>query len=183
MHRSIPVTKKEHIFPEYRNTPIERLLEYHNLKREHDKYDSAKILIGTCMDNRERFLLPQNFAFVIRAGGADLRFSEFKVSYAIGVGGIKHIAVIGHTNCGMVNLAARKNIFVDGLVENGGWEKEKAEEHFMQFAPIFEIGHEVDFIISEAERLRKRYPKVMVAPMIYKVEDNRLYLIQEGKSV
>jgi carbonic anhydrase len=33
--------------------------------------------------------------------------------------------------------------------------------------------------MSEAKRLRLRYPGVMVAPMIYKVEDNRLYLLAE----
>jgi carbonic anhydrase len=29
-------------------------------------------------------------------------------------------------------------------------------------------------------RLRLRYPKVLVAPLLYRVEDNRLYLIQEN---
>jgi hypothetical protein len=28
-------------------------------------------------------------------------------------------------------------------------------------------------------RLRKEYPKIQVAPMLYLVEDNRLYLIKE----
>jgi len=109
-----------------------------------------------------------------------LRYSEFKVSYAIGVGKVNHLALIGHNHCGMVNLVARKNDFVNGLVEVAGWEKEKAEEQFMNYAPMFEIGNEIDFTLSEVQRLRKRYPKIQIAPMIYLVEDNRLYLIKEN---
>ena len=35
----------------------------------------------------------------------------------------------------------------------------------MHFAPMFEIGNEVDFVMSEVKRLRLRYPGVLVAPM------------------
>ena len=49
----------------------------------------------------------------------------------------------------------------------------------MHFAPMFEIGNEVDFVLSEAKRLRLRYPKIVVAPMLYRVEDNLLCLIKE----
>lgn len=179
MKRLVDISKKEDIFPEYRETPIGLLLEYHNLDRIPDSYTKAKLLIGMCMDNRKHLKIPDNFAFIIRAGGANLRYSEFKVSYAIAVGDVRYIALIGHNNCGMVNLVSRKDIFIDGLVEKAGWNREWAEEHFMHFAPLFEIGNEIDFVISEARRLRARYPKIMVAPMLYKVEDNRLYLINE----
>lgn len=131
------------------------------------------------MDNRKSLLTPENFAFIIRAGGANLRYSEFKVSFAIGIGGVEHIALIGHNHCGMVNLPAKKEQFVKGLVEKAGWQEDLAEEHFMHFSPMFEIGNEVDFILNEVKRLRNRHPKVTVAPMLYKVEDNRLYMINE----
>jgi carbonic anhydrase len=45
---------------------------------------------------------------------------------------------------------------------------------------MFEIGNEIDFVLSEAKRLRTRYPKVQVAPLLYKVEDNLLYQINEN---
>jgi len=131
------------------------------------------------MDNRKHLHIPDNFAFIIRSGGANLRYSEFKVSYAIAIGQIGHIALIGHNNCGMVNLISRRDQFINGLVNNAGWNKERAEEHFRNFAPMFEIGNEVDFVISEAIRLRLRYPKIIIAPMLYKIEDNRIYLIKE----
>lgn len=179
MNRLVNINAVDDIFPQYRNTPISLLLEYHNLDKPFEEYTQAQLLVGMCMDHRKHLHIPENFAYIIRAGGANLRYSEFKVSYAIAVGDVRHIAIIGHNNCGMVNLVARKEQFITGLVEKAGWEREWAQEHFMHFAPMFEIGNEVDFVISEAKRLRLRYPKITVAPMLYKVEDNRLYLIRE----
>lgn len=179
MNRLIAVTTARDIPETYRQTPIGLLLEYHNLGREHEMYDSARLLIGMCMDNRKQLRIPNNFSFIIRAGGANLRYSEFKVSFAIAVGGVTHIALIGHNHCGMVNLVSRREQFIEGLMERGGWERDSAEQHFTQFAPLFEIGNEIDFILSETQRLRTRYPKIPVAPMLYLVEDNRLYLIKE----
>lgn len=179
MNRLIAVNKIEDILPEYIQTPISLLFEYQNLNRKYENYDKAQILIGMCMDNRKHLHIPENFAYIIRAGGANLRHSEFKVSYAISVGQVKHIALIAHNNCGMVNLASRKDDFINGLVEFAGWEKDRAEEHFSNFAPLFEIDNEIDFTLSEAQRLRQRYPKIQIAPLYYLVEDNRLYFIKE----
>lgn len=180
MNRLTPVKTREDISPEYRDTAVGLLLEYHNLDREYETYAQAQLLVGMCMDHRKHLRIPDNFSYIIRAGGANLRHSEFKVSYAIAVGGVKNIALIGHNNCGMVNLAARKDIFISGLVENAGWEQERAEQHFNQFAPMFEIENEIDFILSETQRLRLRYPKILVAPLLYIVEDNLLYQIREN---
>jgi carbonic anhydrase len=180
MSRLIPIESIDAIPAEYANTPIGHLLEYHNLGRPFETYQSAKLLIGMCMDNRKHLNMPDNFSFIIRTGGANLRYSEFKVSFAISIGGVRHIALIGHTNCGMVNLISRKTEFINGLVEASGWDREQAEEHFLHFAPMFEIGNETDFIMSEVKRLRMRYPKIKIAPMLYKVEDNKLYLIKES---
>lgn len=179
MDRVVPVNSKEDIFPQYRDTPVGRLLEYHNLGRPFDKYTHAELLIGMCMDNRKYVRIPEKFAYIIRTGGANLRYSEFKVSFAIAIGGVSAIALIGHTNCGMVNLMSRKEDFIKGLVERGGWDYGWAKDHFLNLAPMFEIGNEIDFIIAEVNRLRMRYPKVLVAPMLYRVEDNSLCLIRE----
>jgi len=179
LNKLIKIDSINDIPSEYRTTPVGLLFEYHNLERPSESYDKAQLLIGMCMDNRKHLHMPDNFAFIIRSGGANLRYSEFKVSYAIGVGQVRHIALIGHNNCGMVNLIARKNEFIDGLVNSAGWERDRAEEHFFHFAPMFEIGSETDFILSETKRLRLRYPKIVIAPMFYLVEDNKLYLIDE----
>lgn len=176
-HKIIPVAAKKDIPREYRGNPVGLLFEYHNLNRSFDVYTQAKLLIGMCMDNRKHLHIPDNFAFIIRSGGANLRYSEFKVSYAISVGQISHIVLIGHNHCGMVNLITRKEEFINGLVKRAGWNKGAAEEHFMNLALMHEIGNEIDFIMSETNRLRKRYPKIKVAPLYYRVEDNKLYSI------
>lgn len=179
MDRLLAISSVEHIPPSYRGTPIGLLLEYHNLGRPLEPYKRAQLLIGMCMDNRKHLRIPDNFAYIIRAGGANLRYSEFKVSYAIAVGGVSHLALIGHNQCGMVNLVSRKEEFISGLVNRAGWERTQAEEHFNHFAPLFEIGNEIDFVLLETKRLRLRYPRIQVAPMLYRVEDNLLALIQE----
>ena len=179
MSTILPILSKNDIPSQYRETSIELLLEYHNLSKSNETYSRAQLLIGMCMDNRKHLHIPDNFAFIIRTGGANLRYSEFKVSYAIAVGGVRSIALIGHTQCGMVNLISRKTQFIQRLVENAGWDARHAEQHFHHYAPMFEIGNEVDFVLSEVKRLRLRYPKITIAPLMYRVEDNKLYLVNE----
>jgi len=174
----IPVETSQDILQEYRGTPIGLLLEYHNLHRPLDAYTNAQLLIGMCIDHRKLLRLPQNFAYVIRSGGANLRYSEFMVSFAIAVGGVQAVALIGHTQCGMMNLSTRRQLFIHGLIERAGWTEEQAAEHFLQSAPKFEIGNVEEFIVSEASRFRQMYPKVIVAPLLYRVEDNRLYQLE-----
>jgi carbonic anhydrase len=179
MNRLVAVTQQGDIFPEYRDTPIGLLLEYHNLNKPFENHSVAELLIGMCMDNRNQLNIPNSFSYILRTGGGNLRYSEFKVSYAVAVGKVRHIALIGHSQCAMVNLHARKDIFIDGLVDNAGWDRTWATEHFMHFSPMFEIGNEIDFLLSEAKRLRQRYPKITIAPMYYQVEDHLLYLVRE----
>jgi carbonic anhydrase len=181
MDRLTVIASEADIPVRYRGTAIGRLLEYHNLSRPFESYANAQLLIGMCMDNRKHLHIPDNFAFIIRSGGANLRYSEFKVSYALAVGGVHCIALIGHSQCGMVRLIDRKEQFIRGLVENAGWQAQEAEAHFHHFAPMFEIGNEIEFVLSEVVRLRLRYPKILVAPLLYRVEDNHLYLIEEEK--
>jgi carbonic anhydrase len=183
MNRLSPVTSKSDIKEDIRNNPIGKLLEYHNLNLPFDECSKADLLVSMCMDNRHQLRIPNNFAYILRSGGGNLRHSEFKVSYAVAVGGIRNIALIGHSGCGMVNLFAKKEMFINGLIDNAGWEREYAEEHFNNFSPIYEIGHEIDFLLTEAKRLRTRYPKIKVIPLYYKIEDNKLYQLIEDVEI
>jgi len=178
-NKLIAVNSINDIPVEYQQTPVGLLLEYQNLNRSLDSCDKAQLLVGMCMDNRKHLHIPENFAFIIRSGGANLRYSEFKVSYAIAVGQVSHIVLLAHNQCGMVNLMARKDEFITGMIDRAGWDRERAEEHFMHFSPMFEIGSEKDFVIGEAKRLRARYPKITIVPLYYLVEDNKLYFIEE----
>ncbi|MBU5298637.1 carbonic anhydrase [Clostridium sporogenes] len=180
MDKLIKVENIKDILPIYENTAIEKLLKYHNLGYKLEECNKAELLVGMCMDNRKQLNIPNNFAYILRTGGGNLRYSEFKISYAIAVGGVKTLALIGHNHCGMVNLMNKKGKFIQGLMDNAGWNMQQAEEHFMSFAPMFEIENEVSFLLSETKRLREKYPKILIAPLFYNVDDNLLYLVKEN---
>ena len=179
MNRLVRISSEDDIPVAYREGPIGALLKYHDLGAPlPERAARPELLIGMCMDSRKHLRIPDNFAFILRTGGANLRQSEFRVSYALAVGGVRAIALIAHNNCGMSGLAARREDFVRGLVATG-WERPEAEEHFDRFLPTHEIGSELDFVASEAKRLRVLYPKVTVAAMIYRVEENLIYAVGE----
>ena len=179
MDRVVPVFSVAEIFPAYRGTPVEHLFEYHNLKHPAPPYDRAEMLISMCMDSRKRLEIPDNFAFIIRTAAGNLRDNEFRTAFAIGVGGVRTIAIIAHTDCGMVRLSRRRQQFIEGMVKNAGWTAADAERYFDERAPRFEISDECDFVVAEAKRIRGLYPAVLVAPLLYRVETGMLYLLRE----
>jgi carbonic anhydrase len=175
----VPALAPGDLLPEYVGTPVEALLRYHNLGEPlPPTYGKPAILIGMCMDHRKDLTIPNEFAYVIRAAGANLRDSTFEVSYAVGVGGVAAIALLGHSDCGMVGVTGKRDQFVRGLVERGGWDSAAATRHFDRFAHRHEIGDAVRFTLTEARRLRRRYPRVLIAPLFYSVEDDRLAQIR-----
>ncbi|MGC9342762.1 MAG: carbonic anhydrase [Bacteroidales bacterium] len=179
MEPLIEITTREDILPEYRNTPAGLFLEYHNLGRKFKNHTKPELLIGMCIDSRQILHVPHNFSYVVRTGGGNMRDMEFNISYAIAVEGIKHIVVLGHTNCAMINLIDKKNDFIKGMVDTAGWAKYLAEEHFQESQPIYEIKNEIDFVLKESRRLRLKYPGATVVPMMYRVKNNHIYLIKE----
>jgi carbonic anhydrase len=173
------ISNENDIPEQWQKTPIGDLLRFQNLDHDLAPYNAAQLLIGMCMDHRKQLRIPENFAYIIRTGGANLRYSEFKVSYAIALGGIRYIALLGHDNCGMVNLMSQRERFIQGLCQNAGWSRSRAEDHFMNFAPMFEIDNAADFVAKEAKRLMEKYGGVQVAPLFYTVEDGMLSMILE----
>jgi carbonic anhydrase len=180
MSSLIPVDAVSDILPKYRGTPIERLLRYHNLGEPlPPSTGRAEILVGMCMDHRKDLTLPNEFAYVLRAAGGNLRDSGFEISYAVGVGGIATIALLAHTDCGMAHVTNKRETFVRGLVERGGWDEAAALAQFTAYATHYEIGDPIEFVLTEAARLRRIYPRLMVAPLLYTVENDRLVQIIE----
>lgn len=175
----IPVVRDADILPALARTPVGDLLRYHNLGAPHREHSRAELLVIMCMDSRKKLRIPDNFAFILRAGGANIRRAEFKVSFAVGVGAVSAIAVIGHSDCRMVGLRDRREEFVEGLVLNGGWSEVEAAAEFDRYVDEFHIDDAVAFARAEAKRLSVRYPKLLVAPLFYTVEDNLLHQIRE----
>lgn len=171
----VPVRSVSDILPMYRGTPVERLLRYHNLGESlPPSTGHAEILVGMCMDHRKDLTLPNEFAYVLRSAGGNLKGSEFEISYAVGVGRVSTIVLLAHTDCGMAHVTEKGEIFVRGLVEWGGCEEEAASCHFAEYATRYEIGDPLQFVVSEAVRIQSYYPRLMVAPLLYTVEDDRL---------
>lgn len=176
-YRLISITNESDIPARYSDTPIGDLLRYNNIKKPFGIYDKAEMLIGMCMDNRKQLTIPNNFAYIIRTGAANLRFSEFKLSYAIAIGGIRHIALVAHDRCGMVGLMEKKHEFIEGMCKLQNWDYKSAEEHFIKHAPNFDIKNETDFVIGEAKRLSGIYMGVVFVPLYYTLDDNMLKII------
>ncbi len=174
MVQIVPVNSRDDILPEYRDTPVGRLLEYHNLGRSDGAVPAPQLLIGMCMDSRKSLRIPNDFAFVLRTAGANMRDNEFRISYAIAVGGIRTIVLMAHTDCGMARLDQRREQFIRGLTEAAGWDHDRAVRHFEVSAPKFGFHDEVEFVMKEAARLRKIYPRITVVPLLYRVEDDML---------
>jgi carbonic anhydrase len=175
----IPVNYRDDILPEYRGTPVELLLEYHNLGRAIGTTPAPQMLIGMCMDSRKSLRIPNDFAFVLRTAGANMRDNEFRISYAISVGGVRTIVLIAHTDCGMAKLDANRERFIQGLRDAAGWDEARAVKHFEVSAPKFGIRDEVDFVLKEAARLRSIYPRIRIVPLLYRVEDDLLYQLKD----
>lgn len=176
----VPVGSRCDVLEEYRETPIADLLAFHNLGVPYRHYTRAQLLVGMCMDHRLRLRVPLNFAYVLRTGGANFRGLEFQISFAIAVGGVRAVCLIGHDECGMAGLALRRESFVEGLMENAGWGRAAAENHFDALADRFEITDAAKFVLSEAERLRRQYPAVLVAPLLCSLGDGALSQIENA---
>lgn len=173
----ILIDKPEKIPAEYLNTPLQHLIEYHNFGYKFQEYEKPQLLIGTCMDYRINLRIPDKFAFVIRNGGASLKHNDFQMAFALSVGGCQAIAVIGHTDCGMVNLPNKHDLFVDGMTNRLNYEQSEADEFFRTRSVENEIYSEIEFTKNQAKQLSEKYPNIPVIAMIYEVKDNLLYHI------
>jgi len=67
-------------------------------------------------------------------------------------------------------------------MDAAGWDEARAIRHFEEAAPKFGIRDEVEFVLGEADRLRAIYPRIAIAPLLYRVEDDLLYqLLPDGR--
>ena len=158
----------------HRETPIADWLRYHNLWQGPHSYESPRLLIVTCMDYRIHLHVPERFAFVLRLAGANLRHREFDLACVLAFAGIRHVCVVGHTDCAMESLNGKREEFISGLQKMGGWSKSRAELEFGLLAPRLAIPSVVDFTLFEAAWLERRFPGIVVAPLIYDVKDGSL---------
>lgn len=177
----IPVQRDADILPAYRNTPVETLLRLQNLRdpaarpaAEPGARSGPRILISTCLESSAKLHIPDGFAIVVRTGAASLKRDPFMVSWAVGIAGITAIAVVGHDDCTLAGLAGKRDEFIARMTESAGWERAAAEQHFDHWSDLFGIEGPEALVAAEAARLQRRYPKIVVAPLLYQAADGML---------
>ena len=175
----LPFNAGDDILPAYRGTPIERLLRAHNLGEPGPAASRPELFIATCIDNRETLAFPPGFAFVLRTAGVRLHGNEFELAYAVAVGGVSAVALIAHTDCGMAHVRDRRDEFVRGLVARGGVGADEAGAHFDAHLAAYALGDPVATVVEEAEEVRAWLPRLLVAPLLYRIEDGRLAQVAE----
>jgi len=126
---------------EWRGSPIETLIAAENFGKPAEPAESPQLLIATCIEFRYALPIPRMYAYVIRRASGRLNGSEFSVAYVLSRG-VKHLALIGHNDCGMTKVAENAPAMVETLVEQG-WNRERAEEYISyhaarhSIAPLF----------------------------------------------
>ena len=181
MKKLLRVKKADDILSIYRDTPVASLLGFHNLAWTCRGFSSAELLIITCMDHRIALRMPPNFAYVLRAAGANSRHLLSSVCHAVAVGGAKAACVIGHSDCAMTNVQTQRDQFVRGLMTHAGWDETSAENRFESLVETYGMHNAVDFARDEAQRLSERFPGLLVAPLFYCTEDGALLQILRSK--
>jgi len=164
-----PVRNESDILPAWRGTPVADLLRFQNLGtgQAAARFARPAILIATCLEQTAALRIPEGFAISLHTAAASLKRDPFKVSWAIGVAGVSAIAIVGHDDCRLVELRNHREQFVVQMIEAAGWERPAAEQHFDHWSDLFEVDNPVEFVAAEAARLQSRYPKILVAPLLY----------------
>jgi carbonic anhydrase len=111
------------------------------------------------------------------SSGAAGRWSRFETVSALLPVNCRDDILPAHRTTPVAGVLAYNNLHAPH--RRYGWERREAERHFDQFSAVFEIRDPVEFVLSEAQRLRERYPRVMVAPLFYQVGEGLLYQITE----
>lgn len=175
MPKSIEVDSLAQLLPVYYDTPIEWLFRYHNLGEPMPPTTgSPHLFAAMCIDHRKALRIPNEFAYILRTAGARLKGNEFELTYAIAVGGVSTVALIGHTDCGMERVLEKRETFIAGLVRRGRVEPDDAAKHFDAYATKYAIFGAAESVLRQAATIRRYLPGILVAPLLYTVEDDRL---------
>ncbi|MBX9696417.1 MAG: hypothetical protein K2Z81_28780, partial [Cyanobacteria bacterium] len=167
-----------------RTTPIAELISCHNFYEvtDMDSDDKADLIIGMCVDYRKQLHIPKNAAYVIRSPGANMRDCEFGISLGLSAG-LKYMALIVHNRCLMEDPFEKRDLVLNCLTKEHGWTDYKAETFFDRVANEKEINDPIDFVIEESGRLRTLFKSLTVVPLLYNVDNDRLYLVNDGSEL
>jgi carbonic anhydrase len=168
------VDKPQDIPARWVGTPIEDLIAAHNFGKEIASTGDPRLLLVSCIEYRFRPEVPHSFAYVSRSAGGRLIGGEFAVSYILAKG-VRHIALIGHNDCGMTKVDALKNQLIDALVGQD-WEQSSAKQYVEENAARFKMDDEIDALYQEFTRLTEMFPKIEIAPLFVSIASTRLHI-------
>jgi carbonic anhydrase len=175
----LPVHGENDILPEHLDTPVADLLRFHNLVAPLRSAGRPRLAIATCIDPRIVLRLPRGFAFVLRTPSIEVDTMDFALAYAAGVAAVSAICVLGHDECGLVDLGEQRDAFVTGLALKAGWTPEAAGECFDRSKDRFVVGDSIENVRTKTAWLRERFPRMRVAPLFYGVREGRLLQVRE----
>lgn len=177
-----PARNESEILPAWRGTPVADLLRFQNFPDAGaaPAGPHPAILVATCLEQASPLRLPAGFAVELHTAAASLKRDPFKVSWAIGVARVSAIAIVGHDDCRLTQLRNHREEFVVRMIEAAGWERPAAEQHFDHWSDLFAVDEPAAFAAAEAARLRERYPRLVIAPLLYQSASGQLLQIHPG---
>lgn len=179
MNKLVSISEESDIPQMFRNTPIETLLKSNNMgKIEVTPNETPELIIGMCIDYRKSLYLPRDWAYVIRREGANMLGAEFALALGMSMGA-NYMALIAHDNCAMAKPQNNRERFIKCLTEEHGWTSDLATRFFEDHIRSREIGNEISFILEETNRLQHTFKGMTIVPMLYRLEDSKLYLIKD----
>lgn len=168
------VESRQDIPQEWQGTPIECLIMAQNFGWPIQSTGKPELLIATCIEFRYALPVPRMYSYVIRRASGRVIGSEFSVGYTIAQG-VKYLAVIGHNDCGMSQLEAKKAGVIEAFVAQG-WPRDAAEQYVAKQATRHAIADELLALKDEYVRLRKIFRQLVVAPLFVCLHDSRFYV-------
>lgn len=174
--RLFDISSPDKIPEHWKGTPFEGLINAHNFGMGIESTGKPQLLIATCIEFRYALPVPRMHAYVIRRASGRLIGSEFSVAYAIAKG-VRHMALIGHNDCGMTQVQPNRQGMINALVEEG-WHRDRAEEFFDYHAGRYSISDELGSLEREYIRLKRLFRRIKIAPLFYSLADNKVFVPQ-----
>lgn len=172
--RHIPVRSDADVLPAYRGTPIEALLINHNVRPVIKDGQGPSLVVATCMDHRVNLKMPVSFAMLIRTAGANVEPLVFNVLAAMAVRDIRTVAVIGHSDCAMLDVERHRDKFIATATSLGTMTEAEAEKLFNRGASHFGFADFHEQVLSQCDYLHKVMPEALIAPLAFDVATGEL---------
>lgn len=172
---------REDIPEEWLDTPIGSFILSQNFGWPIQTTGTPQLTIATCIEFRYSLPIPRMYAYVIRRASGRIIGSEFSVAYTLAKG-VKHLLMIGHNDCGMSHIDENGPLVINALIEQG-WSEETARAYVAKHGARHAINDELDSLRIEYERIRKLFPKLVIAPLFVCLSDSHLYLPKWYKNI